>query len=81
MFKFYQTARKVMYTSNAIGSLNSVFLRLNRGRTPYPNAMGLTKTLYLATWELTIKWIMPVRNWGNVYAELDNMYPDRLTRN
>ena len=53
MFKFSQTARKVMYTTNAIESLNSGFRRLNRGRTAFPNAMGLTKALYLATWELT----------------------------
>ena len=32
MFKFSQTARKVMYTTNAIESLNSGFRRLNRGR-------------------------------------------------
>ena len=44
---------KVMYTTNAIESLNSGFRRLNRGRTIFPNAMGLTKALYLATWELT----------------------------
>ena len=72
---------KVMYTTNAIESLNSGFRRLNRGRTIFPNAMALTKALYLATWELTKKWTMPVRNWGQVYAELDIMYPGRLTRN
>ena len=65
----------------AIESLNSGFRRLNRGRTIFPNAMALTKALYLATWELTKKWTMPVRNWGQVYAELDIMYPGRLTRN
>ena len=81
MFKFSQTARRVMYTTNAIESLNSGFRRLNRGRTIFPNAMGLTKALYLATWELTKKWTLPVRNWGQVYAELDIMYPGRLTRN
>ena len=37
--------------------------------------------IYLAIWELTKKWTMPVRNWGQVYAELDIMYPGRLTRN
>ena len=36
----------------------------------FPNAMGLTKALYLATWELTKKWTLPVRNWGQIYAEL-----------
>ena len=62
MFKFVQTARRVMYTTNAIKSLNSGFRRLNRGRTVFPNAMDLTKALYLATWELTKKWVLPVRN-------------------
>ena len=44
MFKFSQTARKVMYTTNAIESLNSGFRRLNRGRRqkngPCPFATG-----------------------------------------
>ena len=78
---FRDRIRAVIYTTNAIESLNSGFRRLNRGRTVFPNAMALTKALYLATWELTKKWIMPVRNWGQVYAELDIMYPGRLTRN
>ena len=64
MFKFFQTARKVMYTTNAIERLNSGFRRLNRGRTVFPNAMALTRALYLAAWELMKKWTMPVRNWG-----------------
>ena len=49
MFKFSQTARRVMYTTNAIESLN-------RGRTAFPNAVGLTKALYR---ELTKKWTSP----------------------
>ena len=81
MFKFSQPARKVMYTTNAIESLNSGFRRLNRGRTIFPNTVGLLKALCLATWELTKKWIMPVRNWRQVYAELDIMYSGRLARN
>ena len=59
MFKFSQPARKVMHTTNAIESLNSGFRRLNRGRTIFPNAMGLTKALYLATWQLRKKWTLP----------------------
>jgi transposase-like protein len=81
MFKFSQAARRIMYTTNAIESVNSGFRRLNRGRTVFPNDMSLLKALYLATWEITKKWTMPVRNWGQVYAELDIMYPGRLTKN
>ena len=32
--------------------------------------MGLTKALYLASWELTKKWTLRVRNWGQAYAGL-----------
>jgi putative transposase len=79
MFKFSEGARKVLYTTNAIESLNSGFRRLNRSRSVFPNDMSLLKALYLASHELTKKWTMPVRNWGAVYAELAIMYPGRLS--
>ena len=69
-----------MYTTNAIESVNSGFRRLNRGRTVFPNAASLLNALYIATWKLMKKWIMPVQNWGQVYAELNIMYPDRFTK-
>lgn len=79
MFKFSETARKVLYTTNAIESLNSGFRRLNRSRSVFPNDMSLLKALYLASHELTKKWTLPVKNWGAVYAELAIMYPGRLS--
>ncbi len=56
MFKFSETARRVLYTTNAIESLNSGYRRLNRSRSVFPNDMSLLKALYLATYELTKKW-------------------------
>lgn len=79
MFKFSETARKVLYTTNAIESLNSGYRRLNRGRSVFPNDTSLLKALYLATYELTKKWTMPLKNWGAVYAELAILYPGRLS--
>lgn len=79
MFKFSQAVRKVIYTTNAIESLNSGYRRLNRNRSVFPSSGALLKAMYLATHELTKKWTMPVRNWGSVYAELSIMYPGRLT--
>ena len=38
----------------------------------------LLKALYLATFEATKKWTMPLRNWGKVYGELSIMYDGRL---
>ena len=70
--------RKVIYTTNAIESLNSTYRRLNRQRSVFPNNTALLKALYLATFETTKKWTMPLRNWGKVYGELSIMYEGRL---
>ena len=78
MFKFSADVRKVMYTTNAIESLNSALRRLNSQRSVFPSDTALLKALYLATFETTKKWIMPLRNWGKVYGELSIMYEGRL---
>ena len=78
IFKFSKEVRKVIYTTNAIESLNSTYKRLNRQRSVFPSAGALLKALYLATFEATKKWGQPLRNWGKVYGEFSIMYPDRL---
>ena len=70
--------RKVIYTTNAIESLNSGYRRLNKQRSVFPSDTALLKALYLATHEIAKKWTMPLRNWGKVLGELEIMYPDRL---
>ena len=74
MFKFSADVRKVIYTTNAIESLNSTYRRLNRQRSVFPSDTALLKALYLATYEATKKWSKPLRNWGKVYGELSIMY-------
>lgn len=78
MFKFSADVRKVIYTTNAIESLNSTYRRLNRQRSVFPSDTALLKALYLATFEATKKWNMPLRNWGKVYGELSIMFEGRL---
>ena len=64
IFKFFTDVRKVIYTTNAIESLNSTYRKLNRQRSVFPSDTSLLKALYLATFEATKKWTMPIRNWG-----------------
>ena len=78
MFKFSSEVRKVIYTTNALESLNSTYRRLNRARSVFPSDTALLKALYLATYEATKKWTMPLRNWGKVHGELSIMYSERL---
>ena len=78
IFKFSSEVRSVIYTTNAIESLNSTYRKLNRQRSVFPSSQALLKALYLATFEATKKWTMPIRNWGKVYGELSIMYEGRL---
>lgn len=78
IFKFSADVRKVIYTTNAIESLNSGYRRLNKQRSVFPSDTALLKALYLATHEIAKKWTVPLRNWGKVLGELEIMYPDRL---
>lgn len=78
IFKFSVDVRKVIYTTNAIESLNSTYRRLNRQRSVFPSDTALLKALYLATYEATKKWYLPLRNWGKVYGELSIMFEGRL---
>ena len=78
IFKFSATVRKVIYTTNAIESLNSTYRKLNRQRSVFPSDTALLKALYLATFEATKKWTSTIRNWAQVYGELSIMYEGRL---
>ncbi len=78
VFKFSPTVRKVIYTTNAIESLNSTYRRLNRQRSVFLSDTALLKALYLATFEATKKWTQTIRNWASVYGELRVIYEGRL---
>lgn len=78
IFKFSTTVRKVIYTTNAIESLNATYRKLNRQRSVFPSDTALLKALYLSTFEATKKWTVTIRNWGQVYGELSIMYEGRL---
>ena len=78
IFKFSTDVRKVIYTTNAIESLNSTYKKLNRQRTVFPSDKALLKSLYLSTLQATKKWTQPLRGWGKVYGEFSIMYGDRF---
>lgn len=48
--------RKMIYTTNAIESLNSTYRNLKHRRSVFPSDTALLRALYLATFEATQKW-------------------------
>ena len=77
-FQYSQELRTVMYTTNAIESLNSSYRRANRNRVVFPTSMSLLKTLYLATKNIEKKWIVRHKNWDIILSQLSILYPERI---
>ena len=77
-FKFGPELRKIMYTTNAIESLNNSYKRINKGRRIFPSETSLEKSLYLATEIITERWTAKYQNWGVILRELRIHYGDRI---
>lgn len=63
IFKFSSTVRKIIYTTNAIESLNVAYRKLNSKGSVFPSDTTLLKSLYLSTLDVTKKWTETTRNW------------------
>ncbi len=59
----YPQIRKVIYTTNAIESLNSVIRKSVKTRKLFPSDDAALKVFYLAIKAASKKWTMPIRNW------------------
>lgn len=70
LFDYGSAVRKVMYTTNAVESINSSFRKVTK-KGAFPNENALLKLLYLRTTELYKKWNgSKVQNWAMVRNQL-----------
>ena len=70
LFNYGSAVRRVMYTTNAIESLNSSFRKVTK-KGAFPNEDAVLKALYLRLTELYKKWAdRPVSNWALVRNQL-----------
>lgn len=70
LFNYGSAVRKIMYTTNAIESLNSSFRKVTK-KGSFPNEDAVLKALYLRLTELYKKWAnRPVPNWAMVRNQL-----------
>ena len=71
LFDYSSTIRRVMYTTNAIESVNSSFRKVTK-KGAFPNENALLKLLYLRVTELYKKWDnSTIYNWAMVRNKLD----------
>ena len=71
LFSYGSAVRKILYTTNAVESVNSSFRKVTK-KGAFPNENALLKLLYLRISELYKKWNKrPKNNWSLVRKQLD----------
>jgi putative transposase len=68
----------VIYTTNAVESLNFSLRKIIKNRSLFPNDEAVFKSLYLALKNVEKKWMMPVRDWKRALPEFAIVFEGRL---
>ena len=77
-FDYSPEIRKVIYTTNAIESLNYSLRRMPKTRGSFPNDDSILKILYLAINRVAKKWTMPIRDWKAALNQFVILFGDRV---
>ncbi len=77
-FAYPAEIRKVIYTTNAIESLNMSLRKIIKMRGSFPNDEAAFKLLYLALRNASKKWSMPVQNWREALNRFSIQWPERM---
>lgn len=78
-FAYPDEIRKVIYTTNAIESLNSVIRKAIKKRKIFPHDQSALKVIYLAIESASAKWTMPIHNWRLAMSRFIIEFGDRLS--
>jgi transposase-like protein len=76
-FDYPPQIRKVIYTTNAIESLNYSLRKVLKNRGAFPNDESILKILYLALKNAAKKWTMPIRDWKAALNQFVILLGDR----
>lgn len=79
-FAYPPEIRRVIYTTNAIESLNSSLRRVLKTRGALPSDDAVLKVLYLALARISARWSRPIQNWKAAMIRFEIDYGERLTR-
>lgn len=63
LFSFPEEIRRVIYTTNAIESLNASLRKVTTTHRIFPSDEAVYKVVYLALQNIMKKWTMPIHNW------------------
>ena len=77
-FAFPPDIRRVIYTTNAIESLNSTLRKIIKTRRMVPSEEAAIKLLYLALNNIAKKWTRPIKDWRKALNQFAILFEGRL---
>ena len=79
-FAFPPEVRKVIYTTNAIESVNARLRKIIKTRGHFPSDDAATKLIWLALRNITADWGRPANTWKMAMNQFAILYEDRFTQ-
>jgi len=77
-FDYPEDIRKVIYTTNAIESLNRSLRKVIKTKGAFPNDAAILKIFYLALANIAKKWTMPIRTWKAALSQFAIKFAGRF---
>ena len=79
-FAFPPAVRKVVYTTNAIESINARLRKIIKTRGHFPSDDAATKLIWLALRNITADWGRAAQDWKAAMNQFAILYADRFTK-
>ena len=79
-FAFPPEVRRVIYTTNAIESVNARLRKIIKTRGHFPSDDAATKLIWLALRNITEDWGRAANNWKSAMNQFAILYEDRFTK-
>ena len=77
-FDYPPEIRKVIYTTNAIESINMSLRKVIKTRSSFATDEAVTKLFYLALRNISKKWTMPIRDWKAALNRFTIQFDERM---
>jgi putative transposase len=77
-FDYPPEIRRIIYTTNAIESVNMSLRKITKNRGSFPNDEALSKLFYLTLMNISKKWTMPLHDWKAALNRFSIQFEDRM---
>ena len=79
IFDYPRAIRKVIYTTNAIESLNRSLRKVIKTKAVFPDENSVLKLMYLAMNNISKRWTRPIKDWKAALSHFAILFPERFT--